>query len=201
MSNNTAAFGLRPVRHKNGAPWNGATQPCYISASYGTALYIGSPVLLSPTLAEKDATGRYQTINVSDGSDGAVIWGVITSFEPLVTDLSKQYNPASTERIANVYTDRDVLYAIRGSGGGTPSAVFVGQNAILYGSGGSTITGKSSVSLDEGDSTAPSADQSNPLLIEGILDTPDNSLDDYACYLVSLNTKNATGDVLGVTAS
>lgn len=201
MANATGGFGLRPVRHLNGSPWNGQTIPCYISSSYATALYIGSPVLLSPTLAEKDTTGRYPTINVSTGATTTVIWGVITSFEPLPTDLTKTYNPASTERIAHVCTDRDVLYAIRGSGGGTPSKVFVGQNAVCYGSGGSTATGLSSVKLDEGDSSAPTTTQAHPLHIEGILDREDNRLDDYAVYLVSLNTRNATGDVLGVTAS
>jgi len=201
MANDTGAFGLRPVMKKDGSPWNGQTQPCYISSAYATAMYIGTPVLLSPTLAEKDTTGRYQTVNVSTGADGAVIWGVIVGFEPLPTDLTKTYNPASTERIAFVCTDKDVLYAIRGSGGGTPSKVFIGQNAILNGSGGSTSTGLSSVKLDEGDSTAPAADQSFPLLIEGIMNVENNTLDDSAVYLVSLNTKNALGDVLGVTAS
>lgn len=201
MSNNQGAFGLRPVMHKNGAPWNGQTQPCYISAAYATALYIGTPVLLSPTLGEKDTTGRYQTINASSGADGTIIWGVIVSFEPLLTDLTKLYNPASTERIAHVCTDRDVLYAIRGSGGGSVSKVLIGQNAVIYNSGGSTVTGLSSCTLDEGISDAPAADQSNPLLIEGIVNVEDNTLADYAMYLVSLNTRNATGDVLGVTAT
>jgi hypothetical protein len=203
MANATGGFGLRPVRHIDGSPWNGQTVPCYISASYATALYIGTPVLLSPTLAEKDTTGRYQTINKSAGTDGTIIFGVITSFEPLQTDLTKQYNPASTERIANVCVDKSVVYAIRGDGGGTPSKVFIGQNAVcIETSAGSTVTGISGVELDEGTTTAPSADQSNPLFIEGIQDTPDNELADDAVYLVRLNTaENATGDILGVTAA
>lgn len=203
MANPTGAFGLRPVRHISGAPWNGATVQCYISASYATALFVGDPVLYSPTLAEKDATGKKLTINASAGTDGTLIRGVITSFEPLQSDLTKQYNPASTERIANVCIDPDVVYAVRGDGGGTPAAVFVGQNAILVATAaGSTVTGLSGFHLDEGTGTAPTTTQTLPLHIIGIQDKEDNELGDNAVYEVLLNTcENATGRFLGITAS
>jgi hypothetical protein len=203
MANDTGAFGLKPVRRLDGSPYNGATIPCYVSSSYATALFIGDPVLISPTLAEADSTGRYPTINASAGTDGTIIFGVITSFEPLPTDLTKQYNPASTERIANVCVDNDVIYHIRGDGGGTPAAVFVNQNAVMIAtSTGSTTTGISGFHLDEGTTTAPAANQSYPLYIMGITDKSDNTLADNAVYEVLLNTNlNATGDRLGVTAA
>jgi hypothetical protein len=166
-------------------------------------LFVGDPVLLSDTLAEKDTTGRYQTINLSPGTDGAVIYGVIVGFEADPDNLNRIYNPASTERIAHVCVDKNILYAVRGEGGGTPSKVFIGQNAILVATtAGNTSTGQSGMNLDEGTGTAPSADQSNPLLIEGIMDTADNTLADSAVYLVRLNTaENALGDIIGVTAT
>lgn len=203
MANATGGFGLRPVRHINGAPWNGQVIQCYVSSSYATALFVGDPVLLTPTLAEKDTTGRYQTINKSAGTDGTIIFGVIVGFEPDPNNLNRIYNPASTERIAYVCVDKTVLYAVRGDGGGTPSKVFVGQNAVMIATTtGSTTTGLSGMELDEGTTTAPSADQSNPLFIEGILEAEDNTLADDAVYLVRLNTnENATGDILGVTAA
>lgn len=204
MSNPTGAFGLRPVRHMNGAPWNGATVPCYVSASYGTALFVGDPVLQSPTAAEKMASGLYLTINKSAGTDGTIIMGVIVSFEPLASDLTKVYNPASTERIANVCMDPTVVYEVRGDGGGTPTAVFVGSNASLIATtSGSTVTGLSGMQLDEGTTTDPRADQSNPLLIVGASSRPNETpLDDYTLWEVVLNTPfNATGLVLGVTGA
>jgi hypothetical protein len=67
MANPTGPFGLRPVRHKNGAPWNGATVPVYCSASYATALYVGDPVVISLVTAERDALGRYLSVNKSAG--------------------------------------------------------------------------------------------------------------------------------------
>jgi hypothetical protein len=51
LTNPTGGFGLKPIRTRSGAPWT--VEKVYISSSYATALYIGTPVLLSPTLAEK----------------------------------------------------------------------------------------------------------------------------------------------------
>lgn len=203
MGNATGAFGLRPTRHLDGTPWNGATVKCYVSSSYATALYVGDPVLMSPTLAEKDSTGRYQTINVSAGTDGIIVLGAIVGFEPNPDNLSRKYLPASTGGYAYVaWADDDLLFEVRGDGGGTPTSVFIGQNAVLRSTGGSTVTGLSGFMLDEGTTTAPSANQSNPLWIYGIKETEDNSLADYALYEVLINTNNnATGRILGVTAA
>lgn len=204
MANPTGAFGLRPVRHLNGAPWNGATVPCYISSAYATALFIGDPVLQSPTQAEKHATGKYLTINKSAGTDGTIILGVIVSFEPLRTDLTKQYNPASTERIANVCMDPSVVYEVRGDGGGTLVDYYIGANASLIATTtGDTITGLSGMQLDEGTTTDPRADLTNPLLIVGASHKADEEpLEDYTLWEVVINTPwNASGLVLGVTGS
>lgn len=202
MANDTGAFGLRPVRHIDGSPWNGVTVPCYVSASYATALFVGDPVLISPTLAERDTTGTKPTINASAGTAGTLIRGVIDSF--LQTDRdSTVYNPASTERIAMVCMDPSVVYKVRGDGGGTPSKVFPGQNAVLIAtSAGSTTTGLSGFHLDEGTTTAPNTTQNFTLHILNILNQEDNTLGDNAIYEVLLNTpENATGRFLGITAS
>lgn len=203
MANVTAPFGLRPVRHRSGGPMTGAVVECYVSSAYNTALYIGDPVLQSPTLAEKDATRKRMTINASAGTNGTIIMGVIVGFEPLMTDLSKQYNPASTERIAFVYMDDgNTIYEVRGNGGADPGDVVVGQNAVLIAGTDSTITGLSGMMLDEGTTDAPDADQSNTLLVVGIKRSPENEAGASAIYEVMLNTaENATGKVLGVTAA
>lgn len=202
MANDTGAFGLCPVRHVDGSPWNGVTVPCYVSASYATALFVGDPVLYSPTLAEKDTTGTKPTINASAGTAGTIIFGVITSFEPIDRD-STVYNPASTERIANVCVDPSVVYKVRGDGGGTPSKVFPGQNAVLIATAtGNTVTGLSGFHLDEGTTTAPNTTQNFTLHILNIANQEDNELADNAVYEVLLNTpENATGRFLGVTAA
>lgn len=203
MANTEGAFGLNPVRHISGAPWNGAVVKCYISAAYATALFIGDPVLLSPTLAEKDVTGMYPTINKSAGTAGVLVRGVIVSFEPDRDDLTKIYSPASTEGYAYVCMDEDVVYEIRGDGGGTPSKVFPGQNAVMIATtAGSTVTGLSGMNLDEGTTTAPNTTQNFTLHILSIKDSADNELGDDAIYEVLLNTPTlAAGKFLGITAS
>lgn len=201
MANNQQPFGLRPVRHMDGTPWNGTLQRAYISASYATALFIGDPVLWTPTLAEKDATGKYPTINVSAGTAGTIIRGVICGFEPTPADLTKQYSPASTEGWALIAPAADdLIFQVRDDGGGSPTKVFPGQNAVLTaGSGGSTTTGLSSFALAAG--TTPTTTQNYTLHILGLSDIENNELDDYAVWDVLINTNNnTTGRFLGITA-
>lgn len=202
MANSTGAFGLKPVRYLSGAPYSGKVVRAYISASYATALYIGDPILYSPTAAEKDATGKHPTINRSAGTTGIIVRGVIVGFEPLMTDLSKQYNPTLTERWALITPpDPSLVFQVRDSGDGTPTSLWVGENAVLTaGSGGSTTTGISSFALDA--SSAPTTTQAHPLHILGLADIEDNELGDYAIWEVLLNTVyNATGNVLGIVAA
>jgi len=202
MSNKTGPFGLKPVRTFNGSPFNGAVIACYVASTYATALYVGDPVMKSDESDDMDATGKRFTIEKATLTDGGIIFGVIVGFNELVTDLSKQYNPASTERIAYVCPADGMIFQIRGSGGGTPTDLFPGENAVMYQGTASTVWGTSGVLLDEGDTTAPSANQSNTLYILNIKNVEDNSLDDYAIYEVLINTPyNATGRTLGVVAS
>jgi hypothetical protein len=113
------------------------------------------------------------------------------------------YNPASTERTAYVVRSKDVVFAVRGDGGGTPSKVFIGQNAAMIAtSAGSTSTGLSGWELDEGTTNAPNTTQTFPLQIIGIQEKEDNTLADDAVYEVILNTTElAAGDVIGITAA
>ena len=203
MANATGAFGLKPVRMANGSPYNGAVESCYIASGYATALFIGDPVMLSDEADDKDATGYMFSVEKAGVADGSVIFGVIVGFEPLVTDLSKPYNPASTARVAKVCRADGVIFEIRGDGGGTPTKAFPGLNAIMVQTAaGSTATGLSGIHLDEGTGTAPSADQSNPLYILRVKNKPDNVLGDNAIYEVEINTPyNATGRTLGVAGS
>lgn len=204
MANASGVFGLRPTRYIDGTPWNGEVFEAYVSSSYATALFVGDPVLLTPTLAEKDTTGTKLTINKSAGTDGIIVFGVITGFAPDPDNLSRIYNPASTERVAYVVrAASDLLFEIRGDGGGTPTKVVPGQNAVMIASSsGDTNSGMSGMALDEGTTTAPSANQSNPLFIWGIKEKADNELGTSALYEVLINTNdNATGRILGVTAA
>jgi len=202
MANPTAGFGLKPVRHRDGSPWNGNTVPCFISADYAVASYIGDPITFSPTAAEDDTTNTnyYQKINVSAGTDGVLVSGCIVRFDPDPDNLTYQYNPASTERIAHVCMDANVIYHIRGCTSGTPASDWIQRNALMTAGTSSTVTGLSGFMMDTGTGTAPRADLSNPLLIVGFASMPDNEFAASGIWEVMLNTHiNTTGLVLGVS--
>ena len=199
MANDTGAFGLQPIGMDDGSSYVGSLEKVYISASYATALYVGTPVLLTPTLAEKEATSRYQTVNIAVATSG-VYYGVIVSFEPNPDNLSLQYSPASTEGYAYIVKGPDVVFRVRGDGSGAPTAVLPGQNAAMVATAaGSTATGLSGWHLDE---TTPTTTAGLPLQIIGIEDKADNVMGDNAIYRVKLNTTGlAAGDRLGITAT
>lgn len=203
MANPTGAFGLRPVRYLNGNPYNGATVPCYCSSSYATALFIGDPVLVTTTTAERDTTLRYPTINKSGGLSAAIVLGAIVAFDPYPDNLTLNYRTASTERIAHVAMGSDLVFEIRGDGGGTPTKNWIWNSAVMIATTtGDTTTGLSGMELDEGTTTAPSSTQADPLIIVGISSAPDNEIAASTIYEVVLNTYlNTTGDRDGVVGA
>ena len=202
MANPTGGFGLKPVRHFDGSPWNGNTVPCFVSGDYAVAMYIGDPIAISATAAEDDTTNThyYPKINVSAGTDGVLVLGCVVRFDPNPDNLTHIYRPASTERIAHCCFDPTVVYQIRGCGGGTPASDWIRRNALMTAGTSSTITGLSGFMLDEGTATAPAADLTNPLLIVGVADMPNNEFGDNVIWEVMLNTHISTaGLILGVS--
>lgn len=181
MANVDRPSGLKPVRHKSGAPYNGATNPYYIPSSYGTALYIGDPVVktgTSNTAAVKAPGGGYfgigtmPEINKATAGDANAVTGVIVGFAALPTDLNKPYNPASTERVALVCDDPDIIFEIQADG--AVPAASMGLNAVfIYTHSGSTTTGLSGVELDT-TSDVPAADASNQMIIIRAVNREDN---------------------------
>ena len=182
MANKDTPFGLRPIRHRNGAPYNGAANPMYIASTYATALFVGDPVIKvaggSNTSAVKVPgagsfnVGTIPSIEKATAGDGNRITGVIVGFSPDPTNLGRNYNPASTERVALVCDDPDVIFEIQADG--AIPAASVGLNAVLiYTHSGDTTTGLSGVELDT-TSDVPAADASNQLLILRAVNREDN---------------------------
>lgn len=181
MANADSRFGLRPVRYRGGAPYNGATNPYYIPSSYGTALFIGDPVIKTGTSNTAEvkvpgvgvaAIGTLPAINKATAGDSNRVTGVIVSFSADPSNLDKPYNPASTERVANVCDDPFVVFEVQADG--ALAAASMGLNAVLiFTHSGSTGTGLSGVELDT-TSDAPAADASNQLLILRAVNREDN---------------------------
>jgi hypothetical protein len=97
---------------------------------------------------------------------------VIVGFTALPSDLNKNYNPASTERVAWVCDDPDIIFEIQADG--AVAAASMGLNAVfIYTHSGSTSTGLSGVELDT-TSDVPAADASNQMIIIRAANREDN---------------------------
>jgi len=182
MANVDSPFGLRPLRMKSGAAYNGSAVPMYIASTYATALFIGDPVIkvaggsnaaaVSAPGAGSFNIGTIPSIEKATAGDGNRITGVIVGFAAGPTNLQLQYNAASTERVAYVCVDPDVVFEIQADG--AIPAASVGLNAVLiFTHSGSTASGLSGVELDT-TSDAPAADASNQLLIVNAVNRDDN---------------------------
>ena len=75
MANSNSPFGLKPVRYRSGATYNGKVTPYYIPSSYGTALFIGDPVV---------KTGTSNTAEVNVPGAGKFNIGITAGIESTV---------------------------------------------------------------------------------------------------------------------
>ena len=198
MANATNYWGLRPVKHIDGSPWNGLTEKCYIAATYGTAMYIGDNVMINNAAADADDTALYCSVERAGLTDGLLQYGVITSFDDH-EDCSKVYNPTSTERYINVCVDPSVVYHVRDDGSGTPANTWHFNNCELAAGTSSTVTGLSGIGIL---GSSVTHNQSLPFLILRRANLPDNELADNAIWEVMINCHQlhggATGRILGV---
>jgi len=203
MANTDAPFGLRPAGHRNGAPHTGAVNPYYIPASYGTALFIGDPVVKTGTANTAEVSGpgagnfnvgTLPEINKATAGDGNAITGVIVGFSSDADD--PVYNAASTERIAFVNDDPDAVFEIQADG--AIAATQVGLNAVLiYTNAGDTNTGLSGAELDT-TSDVPAADASNQLTIQRIVNRQDVDTTANTKVLVKINNHTEAHGALGI---
>lgn len=184
MANVDAAFGFRAVQNISGSPYNGALVTYEVAATYGTALYIGYPVIVT---GGGNADGIPQVGVATTGSSNTVS-AVIQGFEPLPTSLETKYWAASTATARKVYcvpvTAGQVFEIQEDSEGGALDKDSVGLNANWSNAGGSTVTGISTIELDS--STAATT---NTLSLRILRLSPrvGNSVGDNAVWLVKFN--------------
>lgn len=192
MANADTPFGLKPVRHQSGAPYNGAANVYSTATGDGTAIYVGDPVILS---------GTSQTINgvvyldVDQAATGDVIMGVVVGVLPETAD-SLIYRAASTQRRLLVADDPDLIFEIQEVSGGTAlTANDAGLNANFVVAAGSTTTGKSGVELNNAtEATTNTLD----LKIVGLVPREDNEIGEHAKWLVRINRHQYGNQVAGI---
>ena len=188
MANTDRAFGMIPVRHLNGSPYNGPLRMYLFEAS--NAVYLGDPVELTGTAG---AAGIYvngvncegmPTADVAEAGD-TLILGVVVAFLPLQTDQTVLHKLAnSTRRIGLVVDQPDVVYEIQeDSDGAATAAVDVGENADFIYAAGNATTGISGVMLDSSTHVTTTAN----LRILGLVRRPDNAIGNQAKWEVYIN--------------
>lgn len=182
MANSDAPSGLRPLRYLSGAPYNGAVNRYYVPASDATAIYIGG--LVKPA-GSGDANGVMSvTGNVATGD---AVLGVCVGIDALDRD-SAVYRAASTEAYIFVADDPNLVFEVQeDSVGGAIAATAIGNSCELTGfTGGSTVTGQSTMELDSSDVTA-SGDGTEDVVIVGLVPRVNNEIGVNAKWLVRLN--------------
>lgn len=181
MANVDTPFGLRPIRHKSGAPYNGAANPYYKPSGYATAVFVGDAVVKTGTSNTAAVTapglGSFQIatlpeINRATVGDTNRITGVVVGFGADPNNLQRIHSPASTEAVVWVVDDPDIVFEIQADG--AVPAASIGLNAVLIDTHtGNTTTGLSGTELDT-TSDAPAADASNQLMIMRQVNREDN---------------------------
>jgi hypothetical protein len=204
MANADTPFGLRPLRHKSGAPYNGSFNVYHVPSSYATALFVGDPVIKTSTAnaaavsapgAGDFPIGTLPEINKATAGTTNRITGVIVGFAPDPDGLGRIYRPASTSRIAYVCDDPDVVFEIQADG--EIDADQMGLNAVLvYTNAGDTNTGRSGAELSTG--TAPATTVGFQLQMKRLVNRQDNEAGEFAKVEVVINTHTEVNASTGV---
>jgi hypothetical protein len=178
MANLDTPFGFKPVRRLDGQKMGTLTK-AYIPASDGTAVFVGDCVKHAGTsgaaglvvqgevLEGVPAVIRAAESDFDAASEAGVLFGVVVGFKPDPDNLMRKHRAASTNRIAYVCTDQNVVFEIQEDAAATPIvAASIGLNVTIVDTvSGSATTGVSGTELDS-DSVGTSADL--PLRLIGL---------------------------------
>lgn len=155
------AFGLKPIRYKSGAPYNGSCNRYSVAAGEANNIFIGDPVVISGT---GDADG---VPGVARAAAGSLITGVVVGFASkrsaaagATTALNRGYRAASEADYLLVCDDPNLLFAIEEGPVGVGGALAtgdIGNNADLVAAAGSTYTKRSGYMLDSSTKTTLTA--------------------------------------------
>jgi hypothetical protein len=195
LANTDRPQGLVPVKSVTGGPWNGATNMYLLASGNATATFIGDLVKLAGSAGAAgtfvngiDVEGM-PTIAQSAAGDTHV--GVVVGFLPNQDNLVLRHRAASTNRIALVVDDPQVVFEVQEVSGGTALTVTeVGLNANVVVAAGSTTTGMSGMELNNA-SEAATADLD--LKIMGMVPRVDNVIGEHCKWLVLINTHSYGG--------
>jgi len=203
MANADVRKGFIPLQNRDGSPWNGQIRPYFVPSTYATALYIGDPIVKTGTSNTASAgesnqypAGTLPEINKATAAGGNVITGVIVGFEVDSDNLSKIYNPASTERVVYVCDDPNIIFEIQGDSDTVVAATDMGANAdLVYTHDGDTNTGFSGAELDVSTIDVTATLQ---IKILRLVNREDNELGINGKYEVLINMSTEVARIAGI---
>jgi hypothetical protein len=195
MANTDAAFGLRPVRYRSGAPYQGQSNAYFATGATGI-IAPGDPVTLTGS-TNTSAFGGYdagflQQVSLATQGDANSMCGVCVGVGA-VTSSSLQYRENSTDRIIYVADEPDLVFHVQGDDDMTAAnwgATETGYFANLASGTASTIYGRSTWELDGSD--VPDTDYSNQVYLLGLARIPGNAFGAYAIWEVLINLHELT---------
>ena len=188
MANTNRTSGFTPVKSTTGAPWNGQANVYSIAASYGTALYVGDPVISSGTADVNGVPGI--ALAAATGGVRGVIVG-LGKYEGLIanpSNLDLTYRPASDPAVwyALVADDPQLIFEVTEESNGTAlAATEVGLNTISLLAAGNGYVSGWAVRSTTGATAATTATLQLKLL--GLARKPNNAFGAYARWLVMFN--------------
>ena len=198
MANLNMPRGIIPVQRLDGSPYNGMANVYHVPAAYGTALFLGLPLIATgasdangvPVAAIATAAGGAYTI-------GPMV-GVVSGGDPVVAVQRDTlvYHPVSTAQYILVADDPDLIFeAQEDSVGGAITVATAGtKNIDLIAGTGSTVTGYSGWMLDS--STIQTTNTLQMRILRAVNRTDNEPGSAYAKWLCKINLhslRNLTG--------
>lgn len=190
MANANKPMGLSPVQYLNGSSWNGQARLYSIAYNYGTAIYIGDPVVPSGTADGNGIMG----ITLATAGDANPVLGSVVGIGRYVdlianpNNLNITYFPASGDGVnspwyALVADDPNIIFEAQDIGTSTAlAAADIGLNINLKsGTGNGFVSGWG---IDDGSKGTTATYQCK---LMGLVRSSDNAFGQYAKFYVKLN--------------
>lgn len=208
MANTNAPFGLKPVRHVTGSPWNGQTTTYYVKSDNTVAFYIGDVIQATNTgdvttgLPGATLFGTRGSTSTSGNPRGVVVGiasaagtaGVTVPVGADPSNLEALYVPATKTKAYYLYVcdDPTVIYEAQTN---TIASTAFNENTGLAVGLAPTAPVVQSLTYVDGASATTTA--TLPIKIVGAPNRPDNDLTSpgtYAKIYVMLNTSDMFGN-------
>lgn len=201
MANTSRINGFKPVKHLNGAPYNGQANLYEVPAGEAVPVFVGDLVKLS----DSAATSLYPAVEAVVGASaqiaagpilGAVVGIVNSKFDPVAGALSSGsisldtpvYRPASTKQFVLVCDSDDVIYEAEADA--SVAATSIGLNVGVGASAHTNPLLNGASPMYVYSTTAPDTTSTRPLQILGIVNRPDNEIGANSKVLVRINVQS-----------